>query len=188
VNGSSFYPEAYPWIAGKSWSILCNSDVHSPMAAVYRGGTRPLTLVFARTADVAGIREALFARRTAAWMGGEVWGDAEQLRGLWQGAVKAENSTLAFAGSARSAALRLANSSAIPFRYRVTGKPEWLTLRNGEVEARGVLGAALGITRQAPAGRQNVEIELELTNLHVAPGQNLQVRLPLVIDVSPDAR
>ncbi len=188
VNGSTLCAEAYPWIAGKSWSILSNSDVHAPMAAGYRGGTRPLTLVFARTADVAGIREALFARRTAAWMGGEVWGDAEQLRGLWQGAVKAENSTLAFAGGARSTALRLANSSAIPFKYRVTRAPGWLSMRGGEVEARGVLGAALTITREAPAGRQNVEIELELTNFHIAPGQNLQVRLPLVIEVTSDAR
>ncbi len=188
VNGSSFYPEAYPWIAEKSWCILSNSDIHAPMAAEYRGGTRPLTLVFARTADSEGIREALFARRTAAWMGGEVWGSAEQLRGLWEGAVKAENSTVSFRGGARSIALRLVNASAIPFRFRVTGAPEWLRVANGELASRGMAGVALSIQREAAAGRHNVDIELELTNFHTGPKQNLQVRLPLVVEVSADAR
>ncbi|MGE5569191.1 MAG: PHP domain-containing protein [Rhodospirillales bacterium] len=187
VNGSDFYPEAYPWIAEKSWTILCNSDVHSPMPAVYRGGTRPITLVFTRTADAAGIREALFARRTAAWLGSEVWGSEEHLRALWQGAVKVENSTVSLAGSGRSAALRLSNSSALSFRYSVRNKPEWLTLRNGQVEPLGVLGAQISASRQAPAGRHNVEIELEMTNFHVAPDRNLQVRLPLVVEVKPNA-
>jgi hypothetical protein len=188
VNGSSFYPEAYPWIAEKSWCILSNSDIHAPMAAEYRGGTRPLTLVFARTADADGIREALFARRTAAWMGGEVWGQAELLRGLWEGAVRAENPALAFRGGVRSLALRLMNSSAIPFRYRVTRAPDWLRMSNGEVASRGMTGAAISLQRGAAAGRHNVEIELELTNFHTGPGQNLQVRLPLVVDVSAETR
>ncbi|HOK47076.1 MAG TPA: PHP domain-containing protein [Bryobacteraceae bacterium] len=187
VNGSDFYPEAYPWIAEKSWTILCNSDVHSPMPAVYRGGTRPITLVFARTADAAGIREALFARRTAAWANGEVWGTEEHLRALWQGAVKVENSTISLAGSRRSTVLRLTNSSAFRFRYRVRNKPEWLTLREGQVDPLGAFGAQLSASRQAPAGRHNVEIELEVTNFHVAPGRNLQVRLPLVVEVKPEA-
>jgi hypothetical protein len=189
VNGNSFYPEAYPWIADKSWTILCDSDVHSPMAPEYRGGNRPLTLVFARTADLAGIREALFARRTAAWMGGEVWGEPEQLGGLWEGAVKAENSPLSFAGGARTAALRISNSSAIPFRWRVTKAPEWLRFPGrGAVEARSLTGLPVSIARDAPAGRHEVAVELELTNFHVAPGQNLQVKLPLVVEVPGNAR
>ncbi len=188
VNGDDFYPEAYPWIAEKSWAPFANSDQHPPMAPGYRGGSGPLTLVFARTADPAGIREALFARRTAAWMGGNVWGAAEHLRGLWQGAVTAGDSPLSFPGGARSTALQIANSSAIPFRWRVTKAPEWLRLPGGAVEARSIAGLLVSITKDAPAGRQKVEVDLELTNFHVAPGKNLQVRLPLVIEVPANAR
>lgn len=101
--------------------------------------------------------------------------------------MKAENSTVSLAGPGRSTALRLSNCSAFPFRYRVRNKPEWLTLRNGLVEPLSVFGAQLGTSRQAPSGRHSVEIELELTNFHVAPDRNLQVRLPLVVEVKPDA-
>jgi 3',5'-nucleoside bisphosphate phosphatase len=74
VNGPNFYPEAYPWIEEKRLTILSNSDAHDPVPSRERGGVRPMTLIFARTADAAGVREALFAARTAAWMGGELWG------------------------------------------------------------------------------------------------------------------
>ena len=91
VNGRTYYQEAFPWIEEKRLTILSNSDVHSPTLPGYADRRRPVTLVFTRTPDVAGIREALFARRTAAWMGGEVWGNEEQLRGLWEGAVTVES-------------------------------------------------------------------------------------------------
>jgi hypothetical protein len=88
VNGPQFYPEAFPWIAAKRLTILCNSDAHEPTPPRARGGVRPMTLIFARTRDAEGVREALVSRRTVAWMGGELWGAAEYLRGLWSGAVR----------------------------------------------------------------------------------------------------
>jgi hypothetical protein len=90
LNGPSFYPEAYPWIEEKKLTILANSDIHRSVGDNYEKRRRPVTLVFAKTADEAGIKEALVARRTAAWMNGEVYGFAPQLAALWSGAVKAE--------------------------------------------------------------------------------------------------
>ena len=87
VNGGDYYPQAFPWIEEKNLTILSNTDVHAPAPASWDNGSRTVTLVFARTPDLEGIREALFARRTAAWMGGELWGNEAQLRGLWDGAV-----------------------------------------------------------------------------------------------------
>jgi hypothetical protein len=183
VNGRTYYPEAFPWIEEKSLTIISNSDTHAPTLPEYRDRGRPLTLVFAKTRDLAGIREALFARRTAAWMGGEVWGNEEYLRGLWQGAVSIESGTLAFRPDLRQVALELRNTSAIPFRFRVVNKPAWITAGSGELRPEGAVGLSIQINKQAPAGEQSVELELEVTNLHVAPGRNLSVRLPLNLKI-----
>jgi hypothetical protein len=46
-----------------------------------------MTLLFARTVDADGVRDALVARRTAAWLRDDVWGAEEHLKGIWSGAI-----------------------------------------------------------------------------------------------------
>lgn len=184
VNGPSFYAGAYPWVEEKSLTILSNSDVHEPMPPRSVGGIRPITLLFVRTADAAGVREALLARRTAAWAGGEVWGAEEHLRGLWQGAVKLENPELR-GRPGSSPILRVRNASAIPFYFRVRQAPSWLRLETTAIPAEGTSLLRPEISREAPAGTHRFELELELTNLHTGPGRNLVVRLPLILNLAP---
>ncbi len=184
VNGPNFYPGAYPWIEEKALTILATSDVHEPMPPREVAGVRPITLLFVRSADAAGVREALLARRTAAWMGGEVWGGEEHLRGLWQGAIRVENPELrARPGSSRL--LRVRNTSAIPFRFRILRAPAWLHSESTGIAAEGISLLQLEVLREAPPGTHRVELELELANLHVGPGRNLVVRLPLTLNLAP---
>jgi len=180
VNGATFYGDAYPWIEEKQLTILANSDVHG--LAV--GRSRPVTLVFARTADAAGIKEALQARRTAAWMGGEIWGFEEHLRGLWEGAVKVENPELTWRPGLPGVLIRLRNLSAIPFRFRVIEPPPWFAVSGGELKEEKTLGLGVRVGKDVPLGQHEIELALEITNLHVAPGQNLRVKLPLRLDVA----
>jgi hypothetical protein len=51
---------------------------------------------------------------------------------------------------------------------------------------RAQTGAAYGIrvAKNAPAGKHDVELLLELTNFHVAPEKNLVVSVPLTIEVA----
>ncbi len=81
VNGVDFYDEAYPWIAERQLTILATSDRHDPMPPRTTGFRRPITLLFVRSADAEGVREALDTRRTAAWLGDDVWGAEEFLKG-----------------------------------------------------------------------------------------------------------
>jgi len=181
VNGRTYYQEAFPWIEEKRLTILSDSDVHSPTLPAYADRRRPLTLVFTRTPDLAGIREALFARRTAAWMGGEVWGNEEQLRALWEGAVTVEGPALTYWPNLRQLTLRLRNSSAIRFQLRLKEAPAWLAAGGAELLPEGAAGISVRINKDAPVGEQSVELQFEVTNLHVAPGRNLSIRLPLKI-------
>jgi hypothetical protein len=180
VNGSTFYAEAFPWIEEKSLTILSNSDVHRLTTT----RSRAITLVFARTADTAGVREALFARRTAAWMGGEVWGGEQHLKGLWEGALKVETPVLTRRQGASSFTLRLRNLSAIPFRFRLRQGPPWLRSGGAELRAESVVATQVSFAKDAPE-RASFELELEITNLHTAPEKNLMVRLPLRLESTP---
>jgi hypothetical protein len=179
VNGRDFYPEAYPWIDEKKLTILADSDVHTPIDVAYGRRERPVTLVFAKQADAAGIREALEARRTAAWMGGEVWGSETLLRGLWQGAIEISGNRLA----AGRNGLILRNRSAIPFRAKVVKTPAWLTVQTSTVQPEKMAGFVLAVSKSAPAGKTDATIELEITNLHTAPGRNLTVSVPVTLDL-----
>ncbi len=181
VNGKSFYPEAYPWIGEKKLSILSNSDVHSPIDASYGRRERPLTLVMVDRADAGGIRAALEAGRTVAWMGGELWGSEALLRGLWEGAVKVSGNEL----TSRRGGLMLQNRSAIPFRVKVAKAPAWLGVRTWDLAEEKTTGFVLSAANSAPAEKTAATIELEITNLHIAPGRNLMVTLPVTLALNP---
>jgi hypothetical protein len=97
--------------------------------------------------------------------------------------VKIEGGEAAVTASDRAVRLSLENTSAIPFRIRVAKAPEWLSVRAGDLQEEKATRIIATVAKNAPAGTHVAEVELELTNIHVEPGQNLKVRLPLSITV-----
>jgi len=181
-NQNHFYPEAWPWIAEKHLAPFATGDWHDPVEPKELAGVRPITLVFAKTADLNGVKEALFARRTAAWMSGQVWGAEEFLQALWSAAIRIENPVLHAHNGNTEILFRLKNSSAFPFRYKFHQKPAWLRVDDGMIgpETLSLFKPAL---MHAPPGTHKFNLELEITNFHVAPGRNLVVSVPLEITV-----
>jgi hypothetical protein len=183
VNGPDFYDEAYPWVAERRLTILADSDAHDPMTPRTAGTHRPITLLFAKTADLDGVRDALVSRRTAAWQGDDVWGPEEYLRGLWTGSIVVETPAL-IRKPGVSPALRLRNVSAIPMHVAVRGAPAWMIVSSPlRLEAESVTLVRPSLTGAAPVGEHRVELTLEVSNLHTAPGQNLTVSLPLTVRI-----
>jgi hypothetical protein len=184
VNGPDFYDEAFPWIAERRLTILANSDAHDPIPPRAAGGRRPITLLFARTADLAGVREALDSRRTAAWLGEDVWGAEEHLAGLWQGAIAIETPTLVRKPGV-APILKVRNTSAIPMQVAVQSAPEWLVLwGTTTIEAQALSILRPAVTAAAPEGEHRIELRLEVLNLHVAPGRNLVATVPLTVQIA----
>jgi hypothetical protein len=183
VNGEDFYPAAWPWIEEKKLTILANSDYHLPTPPRGSGPPRPVTLVFARSADAEGVREALGARRTAAWLGDEVWGAEEHLRGLWTGAVSLAPGHLD-AHRGQAAAVRLRNSSALRFRLRTLAAPAWLQIQPVTAEPLSTSLLRLRVARDAPMAAHEVTLELEVSNFNPAPGRKLVVRLAVPLRVT----
>ena len=183
VNGRTVYATAFPWMAEKKLAVFANTDIHAPMIESQEDG-RPITLVFARTADSPGVREALFARRTAAWLGKEVWGPEALLQGLWSGAVHLENPSAALSPQQRSLALRFQNRSALSFQLKPAGLPEWLRVSEAEIKPESSVGLGLTIGKGAPAGGHAFSLTFEVTNFHIAPGKNLTVSVPVRLQLT----
>lgn len=185
VNGPDFYDEAYPWIAERYLTILADSDAHDPVPPRTATAHRPITLLFAKTADLDGVREALDARRTAAWQGDDVWGAEEYLHGLWTGSIVVETPTVTRKPGV-APFIRLRNVSAIPMHVVVRGAPEWMIFSSPlTLDAESVTFVRPPLTTTAPTGEHHVELTLEVSNLHTAPGQNLAVKLPLTVRIGP---
>jgi histidinol phosphatase-like PHP family hydrolase len=188
VNGPDFYDEAYPWIDERKLTILANSDAHDPTplrSGGEAGGVhRPVTLVFAREATLESVRDAFEARRTAAWLGDDVWGAEEHLRGLWTGAIVVETPVLT-RGPGASPILRLRNTSSISMKVAVRGAPEWFVLESASpLVAESVTLLRPAVTADAPTGEHRVELRLDVLNLHTGPGRHLSVVVPLTVRVA----
>ena len=204
VNGPDFYDEAYPWIDERKLTIFANSDAHDPTppsgVAVSAGESsagrtapsgsrsggvhRPVTLVFAKEATLDGVRDAFEARRTAAWLGDDVWGAEEHLRGLWNGAIVIETPIVTRAPGT-SPTLRIRNTSSISMKVAVRGAPEWFVLESASpLIAESVTLLRPAVTADAPAGEHRIELRLDVLNLHTGAGRDFSVVVPLTVRVA----
>lgn len=132
--------------------------------------------------DADGVREALLTRRTAAWLGEDVWGSEDQLRGLFRGAVALLPHVLSGRRGERLI-LQARNSSAIPFRLRPRSGPSWLRLQAATLAERATGLIHLSIADDAPTVTHHAVLEVEVSNLHVGPGRELLVTIPVEITV-----
>ncbi len=120
VNGDEYSPEAFGWALEKQLTILAASDAHLPMPAHLRSARRPATILFAVTRDAAGVRDALEARRTLAWLDDDMWGEEQWVRATWDGALRTPP-VPARAGAEFVAAIE--NVTSISFDLELPGGP-----------------------------------------------------------------
>ena len=181
VNGDRFYPEALAWTREKSLTAIAASDAHLPMPAHLKSARRPVTLLFARTRDLAGVKEALVARRTLAWLDTHVWGSEEWLTALWSASVSAAPASGA-AGGELTVTLR--NQSAIDYDIAVIEAPSWLTLpdarlgRETTTPIRGRLAAA------APRGAHSIRLHVRVANLQPSADVPLATAIDVAVGVN----
>ena len=190
ANDREYYPEAHGQALEKNLAILANSDIHDPSNLawhVHEGDRRPVTLVFARERSEEGIREALFARRTAAWAGGQLAGREGELRELVAAAVTVENPRLAVhAGD--EGYVRLRNDSDLRLDLEGEGS-------SGEVVVPGKLVVAANGTslltvkvpsRTAP-GPRRLELVYAVSNVRATPDAGLPFPVTIELEVLPRA-
>jgi hypothetical protein len=187
VNERAYYPEAHGWARERNLAVFGNSDIHEPIHMDYHlhaGDHRPLTLVFARERTAASIKEALFARRTAVYSGGKLFGDEQFVRPLVEGSLRVLNQAVTLRGKGR-AYVQIHNESDVSFRLERAGDaadlmiPQSLTLAGGKT----VL-LELKAPGSPEPGARTVTLPYAVTNVLTAPDAPLRLELKIAVTVA----
>jgi hypothetical protein len=188
VNGQNYDPIVHGWAGEKGLTLMANSDVHDLTAWQYdraRGQLRPMTLVFAREKSAAAVKEALLARRTVVFAGGQLCGEEALLRPFVERCLEVATPEVLLQGKAR-ATVQLRNRSAtvlqLKFPTAVGGLkgPAQIDLAPNTV-------TAVDFTRadKAPLGQRTVKLPCLVTNALTAPGVPLRIELAVPVRVEP---
>jgi len=183
VNYKSYYPLAFQWALEKKLTIICNSDIHSPIQMAYdlaHGEHRPMTLVFSSERSAAGIKAALINRRTVAYFNDLLIGEEKYLKALFEASVTVLNPEITFS-QAKWQPLFIKNNSEIPFKLVRLSEPEppfqsppELTLEPERTMRFPVEGKTDGLT-----GDKTLTLKYRVENLLIAPEQGLPVEFKI---------
>ncbi len=120
-NNKSFYPNAVEWANDKKLTITAGSDIHRLIDMnYYKELHRPLTLVFAKENTVESIREAMFARRTAAYFENQLLGHTDHLTQLFNASVSVIDLPMIIENNAKY--IQFKNSSDIDYELELFQK------------------------------------------------------------------
>ena len=115
LNHMEYYPVAFDWCNQYGIAPMANTDIHDLISGNYGANKlRPMTLVFATERSEKGIKEALFARRTAAFFDGKLVGNSEYLMKLVQSSLKIRR--------INAKTIEVTNISDIPYEMTNGGK------------------------------------------------------------------
>jgi hypothetical protein len=180
VNGDQFYPEALAWTREKRLTAIAASDAHLPMPAHLKSARRPVTLLFAKTRDLGGVKEALIAGRTLAWLDTHVWGSEQWLTALWSASVRAEPVAAAPGGDVTIA---LANRSSVDYDIELAGGPAWLTLPAARLDREATTGVRGRLAAAAPAGAHSIRLQVRVANLQPSAGVPLEAEIAVNVTI-----
>jgi hypothetical protein len=186
VNERSYYPEAHRWCLEKDVAILGNSDIHAPLNLAYlvrEGDHRPMTLVFAKDSSPEAIREALFARRTAAYSGNLLIGKEEFLRPIFEHSIEVltPGVTVMQGGQAW---VQIRNDSDVRYELNGGGSAEGVSAPDDIVLSANRTGlVSIRAAKEARPGPVRLELPYAVSNLLVEPERGLPYELVVEVEV-----
>jgi hypothetical protein len=177
VYNGEFCPEALKWAKEKKLTMFGNSDMHSPSKSEIQH--RPMTLVFAKSHTLGGIKEALFDRRTVVYYENTLVGDAKYLDQLFLASLEFENSVLRLENES-SKTIFVKNNSDIEFELELAqpgvgfDAPKTIVL-----PARHVTSIELSGNSDEVKLMKNLSIYYTVKNLLVGNDENLVATLTI---------
>jgi 3',5'-nucleoside bisphosphate phosphatase len=188
VNGRDYYPNAHRWAIEKKLTLLGNTDIHQPRAHNYSPGEiRPLTLVFARGKNRPSIKEALFERRTAVYVEGNLYGERRFLEPLFEESVELLTPGITLKGKRGWDYLQVKNTSDIAFKLAADGKVDGIDFTQQVTlmpDAIVLLRVSVSGNSMKP-GTSAVELPYRVENLHLSPEETLPVVLSVELTFVP---
>jgi 3',5'-nucleoside bisphosphate phosphatase len=181
VNGNEYYPEAHQWCLDKNLTMIGTTDIHNPIGMDYdlnNGKRRPMTLVFAKDKSNEGMREALFAGRTAVYFENKLVAKKEYLNEIFQHTLQVKSVTR-HRGSYN---IVLYNPTDIPVALSKDkgNDPSFEFFRTTTVPAGGYSNLSIYISNAGDF--DDIELKLIIENFIAEPGKGLPVTMKFVPD------
>lgn len=166
VNNDDYYPEAHQWALDKKLTMLCNTDIHPPVNLKFDlvKGHRPMTLVFAKERSEAGIREALEARRTAAYFKDIVVAESMYLKAIFEASVE----VVEVERKGNTVKVTLLNKSDLPFHIKNVSA--YFRCKDFTIPAMSKISVEAMVAADANAST----VSFEIANLYAAPNEGLE--------------
>jgi predicted metal-dependent phosphoesterase TrpH len=188
VNSRSYYPEAHRWCLEYDLAMISNSDIHAPLNLdylVHQGDHRPVTLVFAKDNSVEAIREALFARRTAAYSGNLLIGKEELLRPIFERSIEVLTPRVTLEPGGR-AWVQIRNDSDVRFELNGEGSAEGVSAPADIVlSANRTSLVTVEAAEEVRPGVVRLALDYAVSNLLVEPERGLPYELTVEVEVVP---
>ena len=188
VNGNDYCPEAHAWCIEHGLTMMGNTDMHDVSFMDYEhenGDYRTVTLVFATDRSEQGVRQALFAHRTAVLSRDTLYGVEEQLAPLLSASLELVNPELTITGKGTSF-LQVRNLSDIPFHLLAADSlPELAFPGQVTLEPRAVVLLRLAGKSDNLSGNRRLVLPYVISNVHPAPGKNLPAPLSVTVNFKP---
>lgn len=177
VNSGRYNILAHKLAIKYDLTMLCNTDEHYDMYPRYAESHRPMTLVFARERSEEGIKEALFAKRTALYFGDYVVARQPEAEGLFKASVSA-SSTFEVRNGEPILRIKLENQSDIPFEIRLGANYDVELYPMGQVKLAPKASAEV-ILKSLWDSPKQVELQVEVTNVLTSPDEGLKTSFVL---------
>ena len=185
VNGSIYDPNAHAFAIEKKLIMFGNSDIHAPSTHVIDGSHRTMTLLFAKDRTAKAVKEALFKRRTVVYDNDILIGEEQYLEPIFMESITLRTPDITFNG-AGSTVVQITNDSDIPYTLESNGSTTELAVpARIELIANSTVRFAVRNTDITRRGTKKVRLGYKVTNLWTAPGECLDVEIPVKVTFIP---
>jgi 3',5'-nucleoside bisphosphate phosphatase len=178
VNGKQYDPVAHQWALDKNLAIIGNTDIHAPIGmsyAIHEGEKRTMTLVFTTERSLEGIKEALFARRTAAFYDNKLVGPRHFLDAIFTNSIAIESVERIESGLQAV----INNQTDIPFSLsKAEGNDPSLEFLSSITFPAGK-HTTIKVYSEEPSSHNKIDLKMIVNNLLIAPEKGLPVTLTL---------
>jgi len=186
VNEKEYYPDVFKWCIENNITILGNSDIHDPVGYFFekeKGDHRPVTLVFSKEKSEEGIKEALFAHRTAVFHHDSLFGKEEYLNEIFKNSVELLVDK-ASADKGASLYFQLKNSSDLPVILNLEKEDEDFILPTKLVlPAQKTIVFNIRPKSKEMVGQKELKLNYIVQNFLTGPEELLKVAFDVTTDL-----
>lgn len=159
-------------------TLLGNSDTHGDVYYTYKDTHRPMTLVFAKEKSEEGIKEALFARRTAVYVDDYIIARQAEAEAFFKASLTVSSERKTREKGEKVLMVNIVNNSCIPYKMRLKSDYDIEKYPLGQVTLA-PQDTTTVVLKELWKYPPEITLQVEVYNVITSPEKNLQTTIVL---------